>query len=97
MPRSNSRSKRTLPALARVTAMALNQFGLSIGDSLVNAALYGKSKPAALSQNSGNLSHSGLLAPGNPIRSPLRQIRLGSVVYGHGVMARSGGEIWQPW
>jgi hypothetical protein len=86
---------RTLPPLAQVTAMALNQFGLSIGDSLVNA-LYGNQNPP-LSQNSGNLSHSDLLAPGNPIRSPLRQIRLGSVVYGHRVMARSGGEIRQPW
>jgi hypothetical protein len=41
---------RTLPALARVTAMALNQFGLAIGDSLVNVALYGKSKPAPVAE-----------------------------------------------
>jgi hypothetical protein len=52
-------------------AIVRRQFCLQIGDSLVNVALYEKSK-LALSQNAGNHTRSGLLGPEQSDQIPLR-------------------------
>jgi len=64
---------------------------------LVNIALSGKSKPD-LPTIFWNHTRNGLLTQTKfPLRKLLAQkLRLGSVDYGHKIMARSGGEIRQP-
>jgi hypothetical protein len=94
---SNKRERNTAADDCLTTAMLMYQHGLKISDSLANIALSGKSKPdlppiSGCRERSSHWSIGSMTTDG-----VVQKLRMGSVDYGHKAMARSGGEIRQPW